>query len=921
MTDYKDTLNLPKTSFPMKANLPTLEPKILQKWQDLNLYHTLSVDRAQAPSYILHDGPPYANGNLHMGHVLNKTLKDIIVKSKLLSGYRVPFVPGWDCHGLPIELKVEKKIGKAGVEVDHNTFRKKCREYVHSQIELQKQDFERIGVFGDWNNPYLSMDSKVEADTIRALAKIVAKGYIKKGNKPVHWCFDCQSSLAEAEVEYADKTSASIYVKFAVANNHDYGLDQQYNLSAVIWTTTPWSLPANQAVAVHNDFVYSAVQLNDQEVVLLAKELVEQLVNIWGKEKFKILKDYTAKELEGKLLEHPFAARKVPFIISAHVTLDAGTGLVHTAPSHGVDDYNVCTKYNLSLINAVAPNGCYYDEVPHLSKLHIFKATDTIINLLQANNKLLFATELLHSYPHCWRHKSPVIYRATPQWFINLEHLQLREQALAIVGNNNWYPKWGMKRMQSMLEGRPDWCISRQQRTWGVPMAFVIHSKTGELHPDILSIMATAAELVEQGGIEAWFACSLQDLGVDNPEYVKSDDTLDVWFGAGVTHDCILKNNPELSYPADLYLEGSDQHRGWFQSSLLTSVAINGDAPYHGVLTHGYIVDANGKKMSKSLGNVLEPQKLLNTQGADILRLWTASIDYQKDVSISPEILTRIADAYRRIRNTLRYLLSNLDDFDINIHAIEFDNMVKIDQFIVHKTSELQSAILVDFAEYQFHHIYQKLHNFCTKDLGGFYLDIIKDRQYTMPTASAARRSCQTAIYHISQSLVRLIAPILSFTAEEMWGYLANYQESVFLSQWYNELEEMKITNEQVNFWEEIIVIRDEVNRVLEQARNEGIIRSPLEAEVTLFCNQTIWDLLQDIQKELHFIVITSKVQLQLNTELTTKFMAKVSASAYAKCARCWHRCVNVGTNVEHLTICGRCINNISGQDEIRMFV
>lgn len=920
----KETLNLPKTDFPMKANLPNREPKFLQKWQDTKVYENLRNMRKGATKFIMHDGPPYANGDIHIGHVLNKTLKDIVIKSKSLSGYDAPMVPGWDCHGLPIELKVEKKLGKPGKKVDTNTFRKACREYANSQINAQREQFIRLGGFASWYNPYLLMDKQIESDTLRALAKLVKGGFLKKGDKPVHWCFDCQSSLAEAEVEYEDKKSSSIDVKFQVVDTNALVPGTNLSISAVIWTTTPWSLSANQAVSIHPDYEYALVQVSEQEGYVLASELVEPLMSKWDIQDYKILQVFKAKSLEKVMLKHPFESRAVPMVLSEHVTLDAGTGLVHTAPSHGVDDYNVCSKYSLPVIHMVGPNGCYVSSAEYFAGMHVFKATKDILELLQQNGNLVFADTLEHSYPHCWRHKTPVIYRATPQWFVNLSHENLREKALAVVAKNQWFPSWGKNRMQSMLEGRPDWCISRQQRVWGVPMALVINAETGDLHPDIVNIMEQAALLVEKGGIEAWFECSLSDLGVtEDGKYIKSDDSLDVWFVAGVTHESVLAKNPLLGVPADLYLEGSDQHRGWFQSSLLTSVALREDAPYKAVLTHGYTVDANGRKMSKSLGNVVSPDNIIKSLGADILRLWVAATDYQKDVSISDEILKRIADAYRRIRNTIRYLLSNLYDFDYQQHAVDLKQMLDLDKYILMRTKELQEAIIKDYDSYQFHHIYQKLHNFCTIDLGGFYLDIIKDRQYTMQKDSLGRRSCQTAIYHIAQSMVRWIAPILSFTAEEMWEHLNQEQESVFYVTWYDKLSAIKQDSIDTSKWDFLIELRDEVNKCLEEARNNNIIGAALEAEVNLYCNEETYKLLAEVDSELHFIFITSKVHLNAfaNKGQETAIdglRVEILQSPSDKCIRCWHRRQDVGENEEYSQLCQRCVDNVYSNGEIR---
>jgi len=935
MTDYKKTLNLPNTEFPMRANLPNREPVILDKWISDDVYGKLRKLRSGKKKFILHDGPPYANGIIHMGHVLNKTLKDIVVKSKSMSGFDAPFLPGWDCHGLPIELKVEKKEGKPGKKIDHAAFRVACRKYANTQIASQKADFIRLGGFGDWDNSYLSMDYKYEADVIRALAKIVEGGYIAKGNKPVHWCFDCQSSLAEAEVEYDMRESASIDVRFEINSILDLPktiLTKISNLpiSVAIWTTTPWSLSANQAVSLHPDFEYVLVKLSiddKEEILIVVRELVAQLIERWGVLNHEIVGSISSKDLEHVQLKHPFEDRVVPCILSDHVTLETGTGAVHTAPSHGIDDFRVCEKYGLPVINPVGANGCYVDGTPHFAGLHVLKATESVLEVLRDRGNLIFAGRLTHSYPHCWRHKSPVIYRATSQWFVSLDHNGLRKNALEFVKDLQWVPGWGMSRMASMLSDRPDWCISRQQRTWGVPMAFVVHKNTGELHPEIVSMMHKVADIVEKEGIEAWFSMDAKKvLGVDTEEYFKSQDTLDVWFGAGVSHECVLSKEEELSFPADLYLEGSDQHRGWFQSSLLTSIALNVKPPYKAVLTHGYTVDADGKKMSKSIGNFVSPDKLIKNLGADILRLWVASTDYQKDVNISDEILKRTSDAYRRIRNTLRYLLSNLYDFDPETSLVPFDEMLELDKYALNATKELQESIQADYDNYQFHHVFQKIHNFCTVEMGSFYLDIIKDRQYTCGKDSMPRRSCQTAIYHIAHTMVRWIAPILSFTAEEMWGHLVGTkQESVFLTTWYTDIEKVVLDKFDNNFWKFVIQVRDECNKSLEIARNASVIGSPLEAEVTLYCSPSILEQLSRIKKELHFILITSKVDLvpvddanEITDSDIEGLKIKVEASSHEKCTRCWHRRVDIGQNKEHPELCSRCISNVFENGEVR---
>lgn len=922
MTDYKDTLNLPKTGFPMRGNLPVKEPKILAKWQEQAVYQQLRAANLGKPKFILHDGPPYANGNIHIGHVLNKTLKDIIVKSKALLGYDTPFTPGWDCHGLPIELNVEKKLGKAGAKVSYSSFRAYCREYAAKQISQQKQDFMRLGIIGDWEHPYMTMDFAAEGKIISSLAKLVEHGFISKGDKPVHWCFDCQSSLAEAEVEYHDKQSASLYVKFPVVDNakllEAFEVTDIAECFVAIWTTTPWSLTANQAVALHPEYTYSLVSTKDHGCLIMASDLVPTVMQVLGGS-YQELGSSDAKSLELLELRHPFEPRTIPIILAEHVTLDAGTGAVHTAPSHGLDDYKVCLQYQLEVIKPVAANGCYHEDVAFFAGQHVFKATKAILSVLQQHGNLLHEDTLEHSYPHCWRHKTPVIYRATPQWFIELNNSGLRDDALSAIKECDWFPKWGSNRITAMVSGRPDWCISRQQRSWGVPMAFVLHEQTGELHPDIVKIMQDVAAVVSEKGIDAWFDLPLSSLtDIDITGYTKSFDTLDVWLCSGLSHQYVLAEH-NLGNQADLYLEGSDQHRGWFQSSLLSAVALNRTPPYKAVLTHGYTVDGQGRKMSKSVGNVINPDKLIKQYGADVLRLWVAATDYQKDVHISEEILRRIADAYRRIRNTIRYLLANLSDFDPE-YIIASEQLLGMDQFILFRTEQVQQEILQAYEGYQLHMIYHKIHNFCTVDLGGFYLDVIKDRQYTCQANSSARRSCQTTIYHIAHAMVRWLAPILSFTAEEMWEHLLGADtDTIFLNSFY-QLPKVNLTQENIDLWQVIMEVRTLCNKELETARNAGVIGSGLDAHVTIKCPAKYFKYLDQLKKELHYIFIVSKVDIVMDNSIAdnTNMHIEISKSPHPKCIRCWHRKEDIGLSVEHPEICSRCIANVYGDGEVR---
>ncbi|HDN69356.1 MAG TPA: isoleucine--tRNA ligase, partial [Gammaproteobacteria bacterium] len=875
MTDYKDTLNLPKTAFPMKGNLPNREPAMLKRWDEMDLYARLRQAGEGRPRFVLHDGPPYANGDIHIGHVVNKVLKDIIVKSKTLSGFDAPYVPGWDCHGLPIELNVEKKVGKAGVKVDAPTFRKACRTYAGKQVDGQRKDFIRLGVLGDWQNPYLTMDYHFEADIIRALGKIVGNGHLHKGFKPVHWCTDCRSALAEAEVEYEDKNSPAIDVRFRVLNeegllsccHHVDGHAGEGPISAVIWTTTPWTLPANQAVSLNPEFEYAVVQCNTDagtERLLVAEALLKDAMLRYGIEKYQVVAYCKGSDLEGQMLGHPFYDREVPVILGDHVTTEAGTGAVHTAPGHGQDDYVVGSRYDLPVDNPVGSNGCFLPDTEIFAGEHVFAANDHVIEVLKGKGALLHEEMLRHSYPHCWRHKTPIIFRATPQWFISMEQNGLREAAIKAIKDVQWLPEWGEARIEGMVEGRPDWCISRQ-RTWGVPIALFINKQSGELHPETGRLIEAVAERVEAAGIDAWFEMDPAELlGDEAGDYEKVGDTLDVWFDSGVTHFAVLERRAGLGLPADLYLEGSDQHRGWFQSSLLSSIAMRGTAPYKTVLTHGFTVDAKGQKMSKSRGNVVAPQKIINSMGADILRLWVAATDYRGEMNVSDEILKRMAEAYRRLRNTSRFLLANLTGFDPVNHLIDPEYMLCLDRWLLERTRKLQEQIREAYENYEFHRIFQLIHNFCVVEMGSLYLDIIKDRQYTTQEGSAPRRSAQTAMYHVAEALVRWLAPILSFTAEEIWQHIPGEREdSVFLSTWY-ELPPAYYSEGEIlqrmgaNYWEHITAVREVVSKELEKLRANGDIGSSLDAEVDLYADTDTQFMLNAIGDELRFLLITS---------------------------------------------------------------
>lgn len=935
MTNYKDTLNLPKTDFPMKANLAQREPETLKFWQEKQIYQQMRKAHANDQKFIFHDGPPYANGRLHMGHALNKILKDIVIKSQAMSGFDTPYIPGWDCHGLPIELNVEKKVGKAGQKVTADEFRQACRQYANSQVAIQSEQFQRLGVFGDWLHPYLTMDHQYEANIVRALAMVIDAGHLVHGKKPVHWCVDCGSALAEAEVEYQDKESVAIDVRFQFLDDavllHRFGvkLSEAAKFYLPIWTTTAWTLPANEAVALNPKLTYVLVRAEKAshvEYLVVVKELLLNVMLRYGVDSHKVLGELQGQELEGLKLQHPFLQREVPIVLADHVDVEAGTGAVHTAPGHGQEDYVVGSRYGLPISNPVDDRGCYRSNTPHFAGLHVLKANPTIIELIKANGNLLHEEKISHSYPHCWRHKTPLIFRATPQWFISMEKNKLREKALAAIDKVKWIPAWGRDRIYDMVAKRPDWCISRK-RAWGTPIAIFVHKETSELHPDTLLLMEQAAKLIETGGVEAWFNLNVEDmLGDAASDYRKVDDVLDVWFESGVTHYCVLAQNPDLAVPANMYLEGSDQHRGWFQSSLLTAVAMFGFPPYQEVLTHGFTVDENGHKMSKSLGNVWEPEKVWQTLGADIIRFWVSTTDYRGEASLSEDILKHNAELYRRIRNTARYLLANLDDFNPKRHSVGVDKMLSLDRWMLTRVIDLQDQIIKAYREYAFHVVSQKIHHFCNVELGGFYLDVTKDRQYTLPANSLARRSAQTVMYHILEAMVRWLAPILSYTAEEIWQHMPwRSNESVFLNGWYC-LPELVEVDDNIN-WADLLLLREEVNKALEKARSSGVIGSGLAAEVELFVDPHWQKQLDTLGDELRFVFITSGATLApivqangLDPSAIPGVAVKVSPLTAQKCERCWHRRRDVGQDDQHPTLCLRCVGNISGAVENRQF-
>lgn len=938
MTDYKNTLNLPDTVFPMRGALNKREPDMLASWQEHGLYQAIREARKGAPVFVLHDGPPYANGDIHIGHAVNKILKDIIVKAKTLSGFDAPYVPGWDCHGLPIELMVEKKAGKPGHKISVAEFRQKCRDYAETQIAGQKRDFVRLGVLGDWQNPYKTMDYQSEADIVRALAGIVESGHLEKGFKPVHWCTDCQSALAEAEVEYQDKVSPAIDVAFAAvhADTADaFGVALEQPLEVVIWTTTPWTLPANQAVAVHPELQYVVVKAQFSDCLrhlVMANDLVSECMQRYAVEKYEVVASAAGRALDGMRLEHPFLDRVVNVVCGEHVTTDSGTGCVHTAPAHGVDDFAVCKHYDIEVYNPVSGNGVFIAGVPHVEGQHVFKANAAIIELLNSVGSLIHHQDYQHSYPHCWRHKTPIIFRATPQWFVSMDTQSLRDDSLKQIAKTQWIPQWGENRIKSMLENRPDWCVSRQ-RTWGVPITLLIHKRTGDLHPRTLELMEQVAARIEQHGIQAWWDVAVAELlDEDADSYEKVTDTLDVWFDSGVTHHFVVSRRAELTAPADLYLEGSDQHRGWFMSSLMTGVAMNKQAPYKQVLTHGFTVDANGRKMSKSLGNVVAPQQVINQYGADILRWWVASTDYRSEMTVSDEILKRAADAYRRIRNTCRFLLANLNGFEPSRDRIELSKLVALDAWAVRTAAATQSAIIEGYEHYDMVRVTQALMQFCSIDMGSFYLDIIKDRQYTAKADSHARRSCQTALCYILEALVRWVSPILSFTGQEIWQALPGEREKfVFTQHWYDGLSDSSIAslNQPFDegFWQRILEFKQAVNTQIEQARNQKIIGGSLEARVTVFATPDLASDLAKLEDELRFVLITSSAEVYPlaakpdDVALTEHgFAIVVEKIAAKKCVRCWHLSQTVGEHDEHPELCTRCVINVDGVGEERQY-
>ncbi len=939
---YKATILLPETAFPMRGDLPKREPDTLARWEAGNLYAQLRIAAKGRPQFVLHDGPPYANGAIHLGHAVNKILKDIVVKSKTMAGFDAPYIPGWDCHGLPIEIAIEKKWGKVGVKLDAVEFRQKCRDYANEQIDVQRRDFKRLGVLGDWEHPYRTLDFKFEADEIRALAKVFENGHVTRGVKPVYWCFDCGSALAEAEIEYQDKTSPAIDVAYAARNpqavSRAFGseLPEGVEVDVPIWTTTPWTLPASLAISLGPDLEYVLVEGpakadGGRRWLVLAEALAAKALQRYGVDEVVVHGRATGEKLEGMLFAHPFySERDIPILLGDHVSAEDGTGAVHTAPGHGQEDFAVSQKYGLvekytaAQLNPVDGRGVYLPSTPpagdvELAGMHVWKANDAIVDVLRDNGHLLAFAKLTHSYPHCWRHKTPVAFRATPQWFISMEQANLRNDALAAIETVKWYPEWGQARIAGMVAGRPDWTISRQ-RTWGVPIALFVHRETGEPHPRSVELMRAVADRVEKEGVDDWYSLDAAELlGDEAKDYDKITDILDVWFDSGVTHEGVLLARG-LGKPADLYLEGSDQHRGWFQSALLTGVAIDKAAPYRQCLTHGFTVDEHGRKMSKSLGNGIEPQDIMKTLGADILRLWIASADYSNEMSLSQEILKRNADAYRRIRNTARFLLGNLHGFDPTRDLLPLDEMVALDRWIVHRAWQVQEEIANAYANYDFAAVVQALMNFCSVDLGSLYLDVTQARLYTMGEDSRGRRSAQSAMFRIAEAFVRWIAPILSFTADEMWGYLPGERAAnVLFATWYEGLAPLPDDAAlSATDMDGLLALREQVAKVLEPMRAAGEIGAALQAEIELRCGVAEQNRLAPLADELRFLFISGDVRVIPDAEAKGAIGVFAQPTSKPKCVRCWHHREDVGADPRHAELCLRCVSNIEGPGEDR---
>ena len=919
MADYKDTLNLPDTPFPMRGDLAKREPQWVQHWRSRGVYKRLRTLASGRQRFVLHDGPPYANADIHIGHAVNKILKDIIVKSKSLAGFDAPYVPGWDCHGMPIEVQIEKKYGR-NLSVEET--QRLCRAYAMEQIENQKRDFERLGVLGDWDNPYLTMAYRNEADEIRVLGRLLEKGYVYRGLKPVNWCFDCGSALAEAEVEYEERKDPAIDVGFPFLEPDKLGKAFGFKIDkpgfVVIWTTTPWTLPANQALNVHPDLTYNLVD-TEKGLLIIAAELQAACLARY-KLQGRVLASAKGKALEKIRFRHPFYDRDAPVYLGDYVTTETGTGIVHSAPAYGVEDFESCRRYGMKdaeILTPVMGDGKFAASLPLFGGMSIWDANARIVEELDKRGALLAKQVYVHSYMHCWRHKTPVILRATVQWFASMDKPvggePLRATALRGIEQTQFFPSWGQARLHGMIANRPDWTLSRQ-RQWGVPMPLFLHKETGALHPRTAELIEEAARKVEKGGIEAWQRVTAEDLlGADAARYEKARDTVDVWFDSGTTHFTVLRGShtEESSFPADLYLEGSDQHRGWFHSSLLTGCMLDGSPPYKALLTHGFAVDAEGRKMSKSRGNVVAPQQVSNTLGAEILRLWVASTDYSGELSISNEILKRVVESYRRIRNTLRFLLANTSDFDAARHAVEIQDMVEVDRYALAMTAKMQEEVAADYARYQFHLVAQKLQAFCSEDLGAFYLDVLKDRLYTCGADSAERRSAQTALWHITHSLVRVMAPILSFTAEEVWQLFSGKPDDSVFFQTLHTLPAIPDGAALVERWAKLRELRNPVRKSIEELRAAGAVGSSLQAEADISADKADYELLASLGDELKYLMLTSAARIRRSEE---DLKVTVAASPHRKCERCWHYRADVNDEA----LCGRCVGNLKGRGERR---
>ncbi|HCC69107.1 MAG TPA: isoleucine--tRNA ligase [Nitrospiraceae bacterium] len=928
-TDYKETLNLPKTEFPMKANLTQKEPEILNSWEERKIYEKIQEKNKGKTHYILHDGPPYANGHIHIGHALNKILKDIIVKYKSMMDLYSPFVPGWDCHGLPIEHQVDKNLGSKKEDILALEKRMLCREYASKFVGIQKDEFIRLGVFGDWENPYLTMAYPYEATIVRELCKFVEAGYVYKGKKPVHWCPSCVTALAEAEVEYADKESPSIYVKFKVKSIPEGGkvhFDEfpQIEHYFVAWTTTPWTLVANMALCLHPSFSYSFVKVNvghgRYEIYIIAEELRDRCMEKFGFKLYERVYSTSGKNLEGIICRHPFIARESKVVIGEHVTMEDGTGVVHTAPGHGEDDYEIGLKYGLDVYAPVDAKGCFTEEVNDFGGQNVFKANQGIIDLLKSKDALLTSEKITHSYPHCWRCKKPVIFRATEQWFISMEKNNLKEKCLSEIDKVTWIPKWGRDRIYGMVENRPDWCISRQ-RAWGVPITLLKCNGCGEFVKDH-DVFERIVKLVEAHGADIWFMKKIEEFlpsgyeckNCGGTSFSKETDILDVWFDSGVSHAAVVAVDKRLSWPSNLYLEGSDQHRGWFQSSLLCSTGTMDIAPYKAVLTHGFVVDGQGKKMSKSLGNVISPQEVISKHGAEILRLWASAADYREDMRISKEILERLVEAYRKIRNTCRFLLSNIYDFDYTSFS-DRKSLLEIDRLAMSRLQRLIGRVNRAYENFEFHEVFHSIYNFCVIDMSSFYLDILKDRLYTFKANSQERRASQWVLYKVLTALTKMMAPILSFTAEEIWGFVKEKEESVFLSG-FPKIEQEFLDEKLEEKWEGLLKIRDEVNKALELKRQGKFIGNSLEAKITLFLSDTNYNLLKEYTTFLPALFIASSIEILKDGKAPHDVYASSEIDGLAitiekapghKCERCWNWSEDVGRFADAPEICERC--------------